>query len=84
MQSTTAWRTSAQIGHLRRWYISFFRVAKNDSATAFSWQLPVRPIDSLTSLAATPGPAKAAALGRKMMCCAILAFGDAVNQVICP
>lgn len=28
-------------------YISFLSVAKNDSATALSWRLPVRPTDSL-------------------------------------
>lgn len=31
--------------------ISFFRVAKNDSATALSWQLPVRLQERRTSLA---------------------------------
>ena len=30
------------VAKLLRWYISFFSVAKNDSATALSWQLPVR------------------------------------------
>ena len=40
-----AWRSSS------RRYISFFSVAKNDSATALSWQLPVRLQERRTSLA---------------------------------
>ena len=51
MKSMTALRASSRVGHLRRLYISFFSVPKNDSATALSWQLPVRPTESLTSCA---------------------------------
>ncbi len=32
-----------------RWYISFFRVAKNDSAAALSQQTPVLPMLGRTS-----------------------------------
>lgn len=52
MNPTTARRASARVGKLLLWYISFFSVAKNDSATALSWHDPVRPTDSLTPWAA--------------------------------
>ena len=45
----TALRASLRVAHLRRLYISFFSVPKKDSATALSWQLPVRPTDRRTS-----------------------------------
>ena len=42
-------RASSRVRHFLRLYMLFLSVAKNDSATALSWQLPVRPTDSLTS-----------------------------------
>lgn len=51
MKPTTALLASARVGQLLREYISFLSVAKKDSATALSWQEPVRPTESLTPLA---------------------------------
>ena len=42
MNSITACLAASLVAKLLRWYISFFSVAKNDSATALSRQLPVR------------------------------------------
>ena len=36
-------RARARVSKRCRWYISFFRVAKNDSAAALSQHTPVRP-----------------------------------------
>src|SRR3954453_11907947 len=43
MYSATANRARARVLNACRWYISFFRVAKNDSAAALSQHTPVRP-----------------------------------------
>lgn len=43
MYSATANRARARVWKRCRWYISFFRVAKNDSAAALSQHTPVRP-----------------------------------------
>ena len=51
MNSITACFAASRVGKRLRWYISFFSVAKNDSATALSWQLPVRLQERRTSLA---------------------------------
>ena len=52
MKPTTALLASARVGQLLREHVSFLSVAKNDSATALPWQLPARPAESLTPLAA--------------------------------
>ena len=38
------------VGHGRTWMSSFLMVAKNDSATALSKHIPVRPTDGRTPL----------------------------------
>ena len=43
------------------WCHPFLGVPKNDSATALSWQLPVRPTESLTSCAAAQAASSALA-----------------------
>src|SRR3954449_5858759 len=43
MYSATANRARALVAKDCRWYISFFKAAKNDSAAALSQQTPVRP-----------------------------------------
>src|SRR4051794_24213660 len=43
MYSATANLARVRVSKRCRWYISFFRVAKNDSAAALSQQTPVRP-----------------------------------------
>src|SRR3954452_15374873 len=43
MYSATANRAHALVAKDCRWYISFFKAAKNDSAAALSQQTPVRP-----------------------------------------
>ena len=48
MKRITALRASSRVRHFLRLYMLFLSVAKNDSATALSRQLPVRPTDSLT------------------------------------
>ena len=42
MHSIPACLDASFVAKLLRWYTSFFSVAKKDSATALSWQLPVR------------------------------------------
>ena len=51
MNSITACFAASRVGKRLRWHISFFRVAKKDSATALSRRLPVRLQESRTSLA---------------------------------
>lgn len=48
MNPTTACRASALVAHGRSECISFLSVAKKDSATALSWQEPVRPAERRT------------------------------------
>jgi hypothetical protein len=43
MYSATAKRARARVVNDWRWYISFFRAAKKDSAAALSQHTPVRP-----------------------------------------
>src|SRR4051794_6050064 len=43
MYSATANRARARAAEVCRWYMSFFNVAKNDSAAALSQHTPVRP-----------------------------------------
>src|SRR3954453_5595874 len=43
MYSATAKRARARVAKDCRWYISFFRAAKKDSAAALSQHTPVRP-----------------------------------------
>lgn len=49
MKPITANLASSRVADERWWYISSLRVARKDSATALSWQLPVRPHESPTS-----------------------------------
>ena len=51
MKPTTALRASARVGQDLSEHVSFLSVAKKDSATALSWQEPVRPTEGLTPLA---------------------------------
>lgn len=64
MNSTTACPASAPVANRLRQCISFFSVAKNDSATVLSRQLPVRLQESRTSLA------RAHSAGSLLACCA--------------
>src|SRR5215468_2113012 len=63
MYSNTAVRSLSIVGHGRVWVSSFLRVAKNDSATALSKQIPVRPTEGRTPLS----PAEVTELGTRIL-----------------